>query len=145
MTPVLVDSNVILDIATRDPTWYSWSAAALAELANEAILVVNQLIYAEVSIGFDRIEDLESAIPAELYRRAQLPFEAAFLAGKVFLAYRRRGGHSTSPLPDFYIGAHAAVAGYRLLTRDSGRYRTYFPQVELVSPPPPGGEDRNVP
>lgn len=134
MTPVLVDSNVILDVAASGPDWSDWSSAALLRAMDEAVLVINPLIYAEVSVGFERIEDLEAALPAELYRRDALPYEAAFLAGKCFLAYRRRGGGRSSPLPDFYIGAHAAVAGYRLLTRDASRYRTYFPAVELIAP-----------
>ena len=134
MTPILVDSNVLLDIATDDPQWASWSTATLERAANEAILVINALIYAEVSIGFDSIEALEAALPPELYRRERLPYEAAFLAGKAFLHYRRTGGTRRSPLPDFYIGAHAAVAGYQLLTRDAARYRSYFPTVGLIAP-----------
>jgi predicted nucleic acid-binding protein len=135
MKPVLVDSNVLLDVATGDPAWAGWSSNALEEAANEAPLVINPLIYAEVSIRFSRIEELEAAIPSDLFRREALPFEAAFLAGKAFMKYRRRGGARPSPLPDFYIGAHAAVSGMRLLTRDAKRYRTYFPPVELISPP----------
>lgn len=131
----MVDSNVLLDVATNDPVWVDWSAATLARTADEAILVINAVIYAEVSVGFRTIEDLEDALPTGLYRREDLPYEAAFLAGKCFLRYRRAGGTKRSPLPDFYIGAHAAVAGYRLLTRDAGRYRTYFPTLELVAPP----------
>ncbi len=134
MTPVLVDSNVLLDVATDDPTWGSWSSGALARAADEAILVINALIYAEVSIGFASIEALEAALPLDLYRRAALPYEAAFLAGKAFLRYRQTGGPRRSPLPDFYIGAHAAISGYRLLTRDATRYRTYFPSLELIAP-----------
>lgn len=134
MTPVLVDSNVILDIATRDPKWEAWSSNALEQAANESVLVINPIIYAEVSIGFDRIEDLEHALPSDLYRRDDLPYEAAFLAGKCFLTYRCRKGTRTSPLPDFFIGAHAAVAGFRLLTRDVNRYRTYFPKLVLIEP-----------
>lgn len=130
----MVDSNVLLDVATNDPTWGDWSATTLARCADEAILVINALVYAEVSIGFRTIEDLEDALPADLYRREDLPYEAAFLAGKCFLRYRRAGGTRRSPLPDFYIGAHAAVAGYRLLTRDAGRYRTYFPTLDLIAP-----------
>lgn len=99
------------------------------------MLVINPLIYAEVSVGFARIEELEEAIPCELYLRQPLPFEAAFLAGKAFLTYRRRGGARLTPLPDFYIGAHAAISGFRLLTRDSTRYRSYFPTLELICPP----------
>ncbi|WP_005033740.1 type II toxin-antitoxin system VapC family toxin [Holophaga foetida] len=134
MTPVLVDSNVILDVATGDPVWCEWSSDHLRGLAERAILVINPIIYAEVSIGFDRIEDLEEALPASLFRRDPLPWEAGFLAGKSFLEYRRRGGLKVTPLPDFYIGAHAALAGFRLLTRDASRYRTYFPKLQLVSP-----------
>ena len=129
-----MDSNVLLDIATNDAAWFDWSSQALESAANESPLAINAIIYAEVSIGFQRIEDLESAIPSSLFRRDALPFEAAFLAGKVFLQYRRRGGGRATPLPDFYIGAHAAVAGFRLLTRDPKRYQTYFPSVELIAP-----------
>jgi predicted nucleic acid-binding protein len=110
MTAVLVDSNVILDVATEDPRWATWSSEALERAADDSILVVNPLVYAEVSIGFQRIEDLEEAMPSDLFRRDPLPYEAGFLAGKCFLHYRRRGGTRTTPLPDFYIGAHAAIA-----------------------------------
>lgn len=134
MTPVLVDSNVLLDIITDDPGWAAWSTAALEQAADEAILVINALVYAEVSIGFSEIEALEGSLPPDLYRREHLPYEAAFLAGKAFLRYRRAGGTRPTPLPDFYIGAHAAVAGYRLLTRDAARYRTYFPRLEIIAP-----------
>jgi predicted nucleic acid-binding protein len=106
----------------------------LAEAAEAGPLWINPLIYAEVSVGFSRIEDLEAALPAEDFRRAQLPWEAAFLAGKVFLQHRRSGGTKTATLPDFYIGAHAAVADVSLLTRNAGRYRTYFPTVNLITP-----------
>ena len=133
MAAVLVDSNVLLDVATNDPEWAEWSADALGRTADNAILVINPLVYAEVSIGFDAIEDLEAALPIDLYRREDLPYEAGYLAGKCFLRYRRAGGLKRSPLPDFYIGAHAAVAGYRLLTRDAGRYRTYFPNLKLIA------------
>ena len=134
MAAVLVDSNVLLDVATNDPAWGEWSADALARTADEAILIINPLVYAEVSIGFDAIEDLEAALPTDLYRREDLPYEAGFLAGKCFLRYRRAGGLKRSPLPDFYIGAHAAIAGYRLLTRDALRYQTYFPTLTLIAP-----------
>lgn len=134
MDPVLVDSNVLLDVATGDPIWSDWSSAMLERLADEAILVINALVYAEVSVGFSTIEAVEEALPRDLFRREDLPYEAAFLAGKCFLEYRRGGGEKRSPLPDFYIGAHAAVAGYRLLTRDASRYRTYFPRLELIAP-----------
>ncbi len=134
MIPVIVDSNVLLDVVTDDPTWGAWSSGSLELAADEAILVINALIYAEVSIGFASIEALEEALAPDLYRRERLPYEAAFLAGKAFLRYREAGGVRRSPLPDFYIGAHAAVAGYRLLTRDQTRYRTYFPTLELIAP-----------
>lgn len=134
MTAVVVDSNVLLDVVTDDPTWGPWSARALEQVADEATLVINALVYAEVSVGFDSIEALEDALPPDLYRREHLPYEAAFLAGKAFRRYRDAGGARTAPLPDFYIGAHAAVAGYRLLTRDARRYRTYFPRLELIAP-----------
>lgn len=134
MTAILVDSNVILDVATDDPRWCDWSANTLERAADEAVLVVNPLVYAEVSIGFEKIEDLEDALPPELFRREPLPYEAGFLAGKCFVDYRRRGGRRRSPLPDFYIGAHAAIAGYRLLTRDPKRFRTYFPKLQLITP-----------
>jgi predicted nucleic acid-binding protein len=134
MKTTLVDSNVLLDIATNDAAWFDWSSQALESAANESPLAINAIIYAEVSMGFQRIEDLESAIPSSLFRRDALPFEAAFLAGKAFLQYRRRGGGRATPLPDFYIGAHAAVVGFRLLTRDPKRYQTYFPSVELIAP-----------
>lgn len=134
MKPLLVDSNVLLDIATEDPAWLEWSAGTLAREAEHSVLVINPLIYSEVSVGFRRVEDLESALPADRFRRESLPWEAAFQAGKAFRAYRKRGGERRSPLPDFYIGAHAAVAGHRLMTRDAARYRTYFPTVEVIAP-----------
>ncbi|MBI3892351.1 MAG: type II toxin-antitoxin system VapC family toxin [Candidatus Wallbacteria bacterium] len=134
MKSVLVDSNVLLDVATEDPRWSGWSSTALEAAGNRSSLVINPLIYAEVSIRFATIEELEWALPAVLFRREALPYEAGFLAGKVFLKYRRQGGSKPTPLPDFYIGAHAAVAGYQLLTRDASRYRTYFPRLELLAP-----------
>jgi predicted nucleic acid-binding protein len=134
MTTTLVDSNVLLDIATEDRAWFDWSAQALAEAANEGPLVINQIIYAEVSIGFRAIEELDESLPRTLFEREALPYEAGFLAGKAFVTYRRSGGVRSSPLPDFYIGAHAAVMGHRMLTRDAQRYRTYFPTLTLLAP-----------
>lgn len=131
---VLVDSNILLDIATDDAKWADWSSRALAECAELAKLVINPIVYAEVSIGFMSIEALNLALPAASYSREHLPWEAGFLAGKCFLAYRRRGGVRNAPLPDFYIGAHAAIERLALLTRDTARYRTYFPKVELLGP-----------
>jgi len=133
---VLVDSNILLDVATKDPKWSEWSGNALAECAEQSTLFINPIIYAEVSIGYETIEEMNAALPPGLYERAPLPWEAGFLAGKSFLANRRRGGTRTTPLPDFYIGAHAAIAGLALLTRDAARYHTYFPRVEILSPPP---------
>jgi predicted nucleic acid-binding protein len=130
----LVDSSVILDIVTDDPTWGSWSEDALAQAGDEGQLVINPIVYAEVSVSFDQIEELDDAIPGDDFRREPLPYDVGFLAGKAFLAYRKRGGQRLSPLPDFYIGAHSAVRGYRLLTRDAARYRTYFPTVTLIAP-----------
>lgn len=134
MTITLVDSNVLLDIATDDPKWSAWSAQALADAADNGLLVINAIVYAEVSVGFPTIEELDDAIPPEIFTRAPLPYEAGFLAGKAFLEYRRAGGQKPTPLPDFYIGAHAAISRYQLLTRDARRYRTYFPTIDLVSP-----------
>jgi len=134
MTAVLVDSNVLLDLMTEDPRWFAWSASAMEGAANSFRLVINPIIYAEVSVRYSRIEDLDAALPKAMIEREAIPYEAAFLAGKAFLGYRRRGGTKRSPLPDFFIGAHAAVAGYRLLTRDATRYRNYFQRLPLVSP-----------
>jgi predicted nucleic acid-binding protein len=133
-TATLVDSNVLLDIVIEDADWFSWSASSLAQAADEGPLVINPLIFAEVSVRFSAVEDLETALPEDLYVRAPLPWSAAFLAGKCFQEYRRRGGERRSPLPDFFIGAHAAVSKLRLLTRDVRRYRTYFPTVRLLAP-----------
>ena len=134
MIPVLVDSNVLLDVIAGDPRWASWSSTALAAIADEALLVINPLIYAEVSIRYDSIEAVDSVLPPNLFRREDVPYEAAFLAGKAYIRYRELGGKRRSLLPDFLIGAHAAVAGYRMLTRDSRRYRTYFPKLDLIAP-----------
>ncbi|MDX1661646.1 MAG: PIN domain-containing protein [Gemmatimonadota bacterium] len=134
MRATLVDSNVLLDVLTEDPRWYDWSAEALADEAERSVLAINPLIYAEVSIGFERIEDLDDALPAATIARETLPWEAGFLAGKCFRRYRGRGGARRSPLPDFYIGAHAAIRGWTLLTRDRSRYRTYFPTLEIRAP-----------
>ena len=131
---VLVDSNVLLDVMTEDPEWSEWSCEALARCAESSVLAINPLIYAEVSIRFDRIEDLQDALPEGNFLRLPLPWDAAFLAAKCFVRYRRRRGAGRSPLPDFYIGAHAAVAGLALLTRDAARYRTYFPGLEIIAP-----------
>ncbi|MEE9417566.1 MAG: type II toxin-antitoxin system VapC family toxin [Acidimicrobiales bacterium] len=130
----LVDSNVLLDILTNDQTWSEWSLEALAQTADRGPLYINPVIYAEVSIRFSTVEAIEDALPSRDYRREPLPWAAAFLAGKAFVDYRRNQGTKSSTLPDFFIGAHAAVAELSLLTRDTSRYRTYFPTVELITP-----------
>lgn len=132
--PVLVDSCVFLDIFTRDPKWFDWSSQALAKTANEGTIVLNPVIYAEISIRFERIEELETLLPADVFEHRPIPREAAFLAGKCFLDYRRRGGQKSMPLPDFFIGAHAAIARLDLVTRDTKRFREYFPGMKLICP-----------
>ena len=131
---ILVDSSVILDILTEDENWFAWSAKTLADCASSNLLAVNPIIYAEVSIRFEKVEELDAALPSTYFRRLPLPWEAAFLAGKRFLEYRRKGGLKRSPLPDFYIGAHAEVSGMTLLTRDAARYHTYFPSLRIIAP-----------
>jgi predicted nucleic acid-binding protein len=131
---LLIDSNVLLDVLTESPPWWSWSSAALGAAANRASLMVNPIIYAEVSVRFSSMEELDALLAKSDIVREPVPYAAAFLAGKAFLDYRRRGGVRRSPLPDFFIGAHAAVARYELLTRDPARYRTYFPSVTLIAP-----------
>jgi len=130
----LVDSCVILDVATGDPRWADWSAGRIAEALDAGRVVINPLIYAEVSVGYSSVEELDDLLPAGDYQREPLPYRAGFAAGKAYLRYRRSGGGKRSPMPDFYIGAHAAVAGYRLLTRDASRYQSYFPKLELIVP-----------
>ncbi len=134
MKGVLVDSNVILDLFLDDPEWADWSEAVLAEVGGAAPLNINPVIYTEVSIGFERIEELEAALREGGFRMLELPREALFLAGKAFLRYKRAKGAERSPLPDFLIGAHAAVVGLPLVTRDTSRHRTYFPTVDLICP-----------
>jgi predicted nucleic acid-binding protein len=130
----MVDSNVLLDALSRDDVWGEWSEAALGAAYDRASLVINAVIYAEVSVRFDRVEDVDAALPGNVFVREPIPYEAAFLAGKAFLTYRRRGGTRLSPLPDFLIGAHAAIRGHGLLTRDATRYRTYFPTLSVIAP-----------
>jgi predicted nucleic acid-binding protein len=134
VSEVLVDSNVILDVLTEDPVWFDWSASTLEEHAESAVLLINPIIYSEVSVRFERIEELELALPVDVFRRDPLPWEAGFLAGKCFVRYRKQGGARRSPLPDFYVGAHAAVRGAALLTRDATRYASYFPTLKLIAP-----------
>lgn len=137
MNGVLVDANVLLDIMTADPGWGTTSESAMARLSLEAPLIINPIIYAEVSIGFREPAPLDQALAAVGLLREDLPWEAAFLAGKAFVKYRREGGARRAPLPDFYIGAHAAVRRLGVLTRDPAGYRRYFPDLRVLVP----GED----
>lgn len=130
----LVDTNVLLDVIREDATWFDWSSAALAAAADQAPIVINQVIYAEASVVFETIEEFDALLAEADFVRSPITWPAAFLAGKCHLQYRRRGGTKSSPLPDFFIGAHAAVMRLRLLTRDVRRYRSYFPTVELIAP-----------
>ncbi len=134
MRRFLVDTNVIVDVLSRDPVWFDWSASALERCATEGPLAVNPIIFAELAVGFPRVEDLDAALPEPDWQRLPLPWPAGFLAGRCFGEYRRRGGARSSPLPDFYIGAHAAVEDLVVVTRDAARFRTYFPRVRLVEP-----------
>jgi predicted nucleic acid-binding protein len=130
----LVDSNVIIDVVTEDPRFFEWASAALENAADAGLLCVNPIIFAEISIDFDRVEDARECINGLDFQYADLPWDAAFLSGKAFASYRRQGGVRRSPLPDFYIGAHAVVTGMTLLTRDPARYWSYFPKLILVAP-----------
>ncbi|MFZ5572170.1 MAG: type II toxin-antitoxin system VapC family toxin [Thermodesulfobacteriota bacterium] len=134
MTGVLVDSNIILDILLDDPNWADWSETVLADASQSSTLYINQIVYTEVSIAFQKIEELESALHNGGFQLLEIPKEALFLAGKAYLRYRKGKGAKQSPLPDFYIGAQAAVLGMDLITRDEGRYRTYFPTVRIICP-----------
>lgn len=129
----LIDSNILIDVANEDPHWFEWSAEHLAIAADHGPIGINPLIYAEFCQNFQSAEEADNALPPEIERFA-LPYEAGFPASEAFVAYRKRGGARRSPLPDFYIGAHAHVHGMRLLTRDVSRFRTYFPDVELICP-----------
>ncbi len=130
----LVDTNVLFDYLSEDDEWSDWSAAVLSMVANRGPLAINPVIFAEVSVRYDAIEAVDEALPADYFVRAPVPWDAAFLAAKVFERYRRRGGTRTNVLPDFFIGAHAAVAGMTLVTRDARRYRTYFPKLKIIAP-----------
>jgi predicted nucleic acid-binding protein len=131
---VLVDSCVLIDIIDGDPRWADWSSAQLAPLVLHRRAVINPIIYAEVAAGFDSLEALDAGIAPLQLRREDLPWEGAFLASQAFLLYRKRRGAKRSPLPDFYIGAHAAIAGHVLLTRDAERYRAYYPRLSVIAP-----------
>ncbi len=131
---ILIDSNILLDIASEDSEWYSWSSAAVASAGNSSDLGINPVIYAEASVRYASPAEFDSAFPQEFFRREPLPYVAAFLAGKAHLAYRNHGGSRVATLPDFFIGAHAAVANFKIMTRDPRRFRRYFPTVELIAP-----------
>jgi predicted nucleic acid-binding protein len=135
---ILVDTNVLLDLVENDPVWADWSQQQLEAASLQATLCINPVIYAELSIAFDAIEDLEAMLKQAEVHLEPIPREALFLAGKAFVSYRRKKGGKTGVLPDFFIGAHAAVAGLPLLTRDTRRYATYFPTLELIAPPRAG-------
>jgi predicted nucleic acid-binding protein len=134
MAVILIDSCIVTDLADPDSAWFEWSASTLEQLDQNNTLVINPIIYAECSVGFERIEDVEALFEHLGFAMLTLPREALFLAGKAFLQYRRRQGQKGNVLPDFFIGAHAAVAGYRLISRDKGRFSTYFPSVNLILP-----------
>jgi predicted nucleic acid-binding protein len=134
MKGILVDSNVILDVFTKDSIWATWSKEILGQYKTTHNLLINSIIYAEISVRFESVEELEGARKIGGFQLRQIPKETLFLAGKVFVAYRKRGGIRRSPLPDFFIGAHAAIEKLPLLTRDANRYQTDFPTVELISP-----------
>lgn len=134
MNGLLVDSNVILDIFLDDPHWADWSESTLEDYGEHTTLFINTIIYAEVSVGFKKIEELESALHKGGFRILEIPKEALFLAGKAFLKYKRGKGNKRSPLPDFFIGAQAAVLDLVLITRDARRYKTYFPTVRMICP-----------
>jgi len=134
MPATLVDSNVLIDVVVRDKQWAAWSSETLIEALEAGPVFVDQIVFAEVSIGYRTAEACQEALAVQGIERVPIPWPAAFLAGRAFAAYRDRGGPKLAPLPDFFIGAHAAVAGLRLLTRDAGCYRTYFPTVELIAP-----------
>ncbi|HEX7059025.1 MAG TPA: type II toxin-antitoxin system VapC family toxin [Solirubrobacterales bacterium] len=134
MPATLVDSNVLIDIVADDPKWAVWSNEALIEALEVGPVLVDQIVFAEISIGFRTAEACQEALAIQGIERVPIPWPAAFLAGRAFASYRGHGGRKLAPLPDFFIGAHAAVAGHRLLTRDAARFRTYFPAVELVAP-----------
>lgn len=132
----LVDTNVLLDLVTDDPNWADWSIAQLEAASLSGPLLINDVVYAELAVRYDRVEHLEAFVDEAGLTMAPMPRAALFLAGKVFTKYRRSGGSRTGVLPDFFIGAHAAVNELRLLTRDVGRYRTYFPTLKLMTPDP---------
>ncbi len=134
LPPTLVDSCILIDVLANDPTWADWSLDKLDRLGQQATLVINPIILAEISPRFERAADLDAALSQLPIKREALPWDAAFLAGQAFKVYRSSRGAKTSPMPDFYIGAHALVGGMRLLTRDAARYHSYFPKLIVIAP-----------
>ncbi|MEZ5476864.1 MAG: PIN domain-containing protein [Thiolinea sp.] len=134
MNGVFVDSCVLLDLFTNDPNWADWSENILDKYSQTNTLYINSIVYTELSIGFEKIEELEAALAELEIKVLEIPREALFLTGKVFLQYRRNKGTKNSPLPDFFIGAHATVSQFYLITRDSAKYTTYYPQLKLIDP-----------
>jgi predicted nucleic acid-binding protein len=130
----MVDSCVLIDIFQEDPIWYKWSASVIEIHAEVSMFVINPIIYAEISVAFKKIEEIEEALPLGYFLREPIPHEAAFLAAKSFLKYKRNGGSKSQTLPDFFIGAHALVNGMSIITRDKCRYATYFPALKLITP-----------
>ncbi|MFW5444499.1 MAG: type II toxin-antitoxin system VapC family toxin [Methylococcaceae bacterium] len=130
----MIDTCVVTDLADPNSVWFEWSAATLEQLDQHHAFVINPIIYAECSIGFERIEEVEALFKNLGFDINPIPKEALFLAGKAFLQYKRRNGSKNNVLPDFFIGSHAAVSGFQLMTRDKGRFSTYFPHVELIMP-----------
>jgi len=137
MTDTLVDTNVLLDVLAKDPQWFGWSSRMLAGALDQGTVVINQIVYAEVGARYRDQGLLDEILSEQPFAREDLPWDAAFLAGQAYVTYRRRGGTRSTPLPDFFIGAHAATRGYRLLTRDRGNYAAYFPDIRIVSPERP--------
>lgn len=134
MTDTLVDTNVLLDVLAKNPQWFAWSSRMLADALDQGAVILNQVVYAEVAHGYREQGELDELLSEQAFIREDLPWDAAFRAGQAYLSYRRRGGVRTAPLPDFFIGAHAALRGYRLLTRDRGNYAVYFPELQIISP-----------
>lgn len=130
----LIDTNVLIDLAARDPIWLGWSRLKLEQARKDGSLLINPIIYSEFSIRYDTVEEVDSALPADEFRREGLPWHATFAAARAFALYRRRGGCREKILPDFLIGAHAAIRGYKLLTRDPSCYRAYFPGLDIIAP-----------
>jgi len=135
MNGVFVDSCVLLDLFTDDENWADWSERTLEKYSQTNTLYINSIVYTEISIGFNKVEEVESAIEELGIKVLEMPREALFLTGKAFLKYRKSKGNKISPLPDFFIGAHVSVSGFGLITRDLAKYKTYFPQIKLIHPP----------